>query len=60
MPTSTLFGAKTSNFSKFMVCSHGQGKGRFEPVRIFCEQGGGGQYFAIFCGRLLWTAPKEC
>jgi len=25
MWTSTIFGAKTSEFSKFMVCPHGQG-----------------------------------
>jgi len=28
-----------------------------EPVRIFCGQGGRGQFFAIFCGRLLWMTP---
>jgi len=27
MRTSALFGVKTSNFWKFMVCSHGQGEG---------------------------------
>jgi len=30
---------KASNFSKFLVCPHGQkGKG-VDPVRIFCRQG---------------------
>jgi len=27
-----------------------------EPVRTFCGQGG--QFFAILCGRLLWTASN--
>jgi len=30
-----------------------------EPVRTFFEQGGGGQFFAILCGRTLWTAPNQ-
>jgi len=34
-----------------MVCPHGQG-GLSQ-----CGQGGGGQYFSILCGRLLWTVP---
>jgi len=36
-----------------MVCPHGQGGERVEPVRT-----SGGQFFAILCGRLLWTAPN--
>jgi len=43
MRTSALFGAKTSDFSKLMVCPHGQGRVD--------------QFFAILCGRLLWTVP---
>jgi len=43
MRTSALLGAKNPDFSKFMVCPHGQGVG--------------GQFFAILSGRLLWTAP---
>jgi len=27
MRMSALFGAKTSDFSKFLICPHGQGKG---------------------------------
>jgi len=27
------------------------------PVRTFFGQGGGGQFFAILFGRLVWTAP---
>jgi len=49
MWTSALFGAKTSDFSKFMVCPHEQGH--------FADRGGG-QSFAILCGRPLWTASK--
>jgi len=55
MRTSALLGAKTSDFSKFMVCPHGQGG--IETVRTFCGQGGGDQFFVILYGRLLWTAP---
>jgi len=35
-----------------MVCPHGQEAGGLGQ----CGQGGGSQYFAILCGRLLWTA----
>jgi len=49
--TSTLFGAKTSDFPKFVVCPHGQEGifGQFKEKR--------GQFFAILCGRYLWMAP---
>jgi len=30
-----------------------------KPVRTFCGQGGGGQFFAILCGRLLRAAPDD-
>jgi len=43
MQTYALFGAKKSFFSNFMVCLHRQG----------------GQFFAILCGRLLWTTPNN-
>jgi len=42
---------KTSDFLKFMVCPHGQGGRRVEPVKTFCGQGEKG------VGHLLWTAP---
>jgi len=29
-----------------------------ESVRVFCRQEGKGLFFAILCGRLLWTAPN--
>jgi len=40
MRTSALFDAKTFDFSKFMVCPHGQGGRGVEPVRTFFGQGG--------------------
>jgi len=49
MQTSALFGAKTSDFSKFVVCPHSSWTRReeAEPVRT---SGGGAQFFAILCG----------
>jgi len=41
--TFSLLAQKPSNFSKFVMCPHGQG--------------GRGQFFAILYGRLLWTGP---
>jgi len=45
MRTSALFVQKTSDFSKFMVCPHGQF--------------GRGQFFVNLRGRLLWTTRKS-
>jgi len=45
-----------SDFLKFMVCSNGQG-GRGGSADILQTRREGGQFFAILCGRLLWTAP---
>jgi len=48
---------KTPEFLKFVVCPQGQKNG-VKTVRTFCRQGGGGgQFFAIWCGRPLWTDP---
>jgi len=47
-------GAKTSDFSKFMVRLHGQGARGVEPVRTFCGQRG----HRDLCGRFLWTTFK--
>jgi len=55
MQTFALFGAKTSDFSKFLVCSHGHGA--VQPVRTRRE---GDQFIAILCGCLLWAAPNSC
>jgi len=55
---------KNSDFSKFMVYPHGKGgEGSLVSADILRTRGdilrtrGGGQFFAIFCGRPLWTAP---
>jgi len=47
---------KKTDFSKFMVCPHGQGG--LSQCGRFADKEGWGQFFAILCGRLLWTAPK--
>jgi len=53
---SALFGGKISDFSKVMVCPHGQ---------VVLSQCGHirtrerGQFFAILCERPLWTAPYD-
>jgi len=39
MRTSAIFGAKTSDFSKFMVCPHGQ-EG-LSQCGYFADKGGG-------------------
>jgi len=42
---------KTSDIAKFMVCPHGQASADILPTRRE-----GRQFFAILCGRSLWTA----
>jgi len=57
MRMSALFGAKTTNFLKFMVCPHGRGvltDGVLSQCGHFANKGD--QFFAISCGRLLWMA----
>jgi len=50
---SAFFAAKNIGFFEmYGVSARTRG---VEPVRTFC--GRGGQFFAILCGRLLWTAP---
>jgi len=46
------------DFSKFMVCPHGQGGRGLSQCGHF-ETRGEGQFFVILCGRLLWTAPYQ-
>jgi len=53
MRTSALFGAKTSEFAKFMVRPHGQGESSQ------CGQEETGESFAILCKRPLWMAVKQ-
>jgi len=54
MRTSALFGAKNFGFFEIYWLVRTD-KGGVEPVQTYCRQGGGGQFFAILCGRLLWT-----
>jgi len=44
---------KTSDFSKFMMCPHGQGEGG----RASADKGGEGPIFRDFVRVFLWTAP---
>jgi len=46
---------KTLGFLKFIICPHGQGGRGIEPVMTFCGEENRDQFFAILCGRLLWT-----
>jgi len=55
MRTSALFDAKSIGFFKiYGVSARTRGEG-FEPV----QTRGGGQFFAILCGRPLWTVPNN-
>jgi len=46
----------TSDFSKFIVCPHGQG--RVDPGRTFCGQRGrGANFWRFYADIFLWTAP---
>jgi len=62
MLTSALSGAKTLDFSKFIVCPHGQGGEGLSQCGHFADKEGGDQFFSILCGRLVWTAkiPFAC
>jgi len=48
---SALFGAKTSDFSKFMVCPNGQGGRRLSQYKHFVDKGG--VNFSRFCADVL-------
>jgi len=48
MRTSALFAAKTSDFSKYLVCPHGK--------EGLSRKGG---LFTILYGCLLWTVPNH-
>jgi len=56
MRTFALFGVK--NFGFFKVYGVSVRTRGVELERTFFEQGGG-QFFAILCGRPLWTARKK-
>jgi len=55
MRKSALFGAKTSDFSKFILCPHGQGG--WSQCGHFADKGKEGQCFVISCGCVLCIAP---
>jgi len=50
---SALFGAKTSDVLKFMVCPHGKGGMEGWASAEICGQARKGQFFAILCEHLL-------
>jgi len=50
---------KTSDFSKFIVCPHGQGGRGLSQCGNFVDNGRGGQFFEILCRHPLWTAPNK-
>jgi len=54
MRTFALLAQKNFGFLKFMVCPHGPGG--LSQCRYFSDKRGGGQFFAVLCGRLLSTA----
>jgi len=54
---STLFGGKNIGFYEiYGVSARTWGRG-LSQCGQFVDKEGGGQFFAILCGRLLWTAP---
>jgi len=54
--TSALFGAKNFRFRNLLcVRTDMRGEGLTQCVH-FADKGERGQFFAILCGRLLWTA----
>jgi len=57
MQTSTLIGTK--NFGFFEIYGvFARTRGGWASADIFRTMGNGGQFFAILCGRPLWTAPN--
>jgi len=54
---SILFGAKHFGFFEIYGVLSARTKG-VELVQTFCGQARRGNFFAILCGRLLWTAPS--
>jgi len=53
-----LFGAENFGFSKFTKYPHRQGGG-LSQYGHFENKGGRDDFFAILCGRPLWTAPND-
>jgi len=57
MRTFALFGAKIPDFSKFMVCPHGQGGRGVKAVRTFFGQKGMGSIFRKFLRTSFMDGP---
>jgi len=57
MRTSTLFGAKIIVF--FEIYGRSAWTRELRQCGLFADKGGGGQFFAILCGRILWTTPSK-
>jgi len=55
MSTSALFSAKTSEFSRFMVCP--QDRRGVEPVRTFSGEGGEGSVYLDFMQTSVIDGP---
>jgi len=59
MRTSSLFDAKNFRFFEiYGVYPRTRGKGELSQCGHFADKEGGGQFFAILCGRPLWTAQN--
>jgi len=57
MRTSHFLVQKTLDFSKFLV--YPQGQDGLSQCGHFTTRVKGDQFFAILCGRVLWTAQNE-
>jgi len=58
MRTSALFGVINCGFFEiYGVSARSRGKVGLSQCGHFADKEGGGQFFAILCERLLWTAP---
>jgi len=59
MQTSALFDPKKFGFFEiYGVSAQSRGKGGWASANIL-QTRGRGQFFAILCGRPLWTAPNR-
>jgi len=52
--TYTVFGAKTLDFLKFMMCRRRE---IWDSADILWTRGEGHQFFTLLCGRLLYGQP---
>jgi len=56
MRTAALFGAKNFGFFEIYIVS-ARTRGDWASAGILQTKREGSQFFAILCGRLLWTTP---